>query len=478
MNPLRRLALRAGFALKAFGMIWSARARSWYFGSGLGLTKRDYRGAVGDGRGSALIMSCVLCLCRAFPEAPLRVRQREGRGARAKLVPVDDHPLVALVERPNPYYDGDLLWQATLTDWLLTGNAYWVKIRAAAGRVVAVYWVPAAMVEPRWGDEGSGISDQFISYYEYDAGGNPVRLPPGDVVHFRHGLDPDNVRKGFSPIASLLREVYTDDTAANYSASMLTNMGVPGLMISPDGEDLEVSQEEKEKIKTEANQRFGGDNVGSTMVFGQRMKAQILSFSPQQMAVKDLRRIPEERVAALLGTPAGVVGLGAGLDRNTFSNLKEGREALYESNLIPTQRLIAAALKHQLLPDFAAPTGIVLDFDLSNVRILQEDQNALHQRARDDLGAGLIRLNEAREMIGLEPDPNGDIYYVASALTPTEPDNLIPPEPQPMALLPDSGGTNGTGNLLGNPPPVQAAAGTNGTARRNGTTTGSKGRAN
>ena len=36
-------------------------------------------------------------------------------------------------------------------------------------------------------------------------------------------------------------------------------------------------------------------------------------FSPEQMSLKDLRRLPEERISALLGIPAIVAGLGAGL---------------------------------------------------------------------------------------------------------------------------------------------------------------------
>jgi hypothetical protein len=33
-------------------------------------------------------------------------------------------------------------------------------------------------------------------------------------VHFRFGLDPDDPRKGYSPLKSVLREVFTDDEAA------------------------------------------------------------------------------------------------------------------------------------------------------------------------------------------------------------------------------------------------------------------------
>ena len=47
------------------------------------------------------------------------------------------------------------------------------------------------------------------------------------------GIDPNNTRKGLSPLASLYREIFTDDEAANMTASLMRNIGVPGVVLSP-----------------------------------------------------------------------------------------------------------------------------------------------------------------------------------------------------------------------------------------------------
>ena len=83
------------------------------------------------------------------------------------------------------------------------------------------------------------------------------------------------------------------------------------------------------------------------------------------------------------------------------------------------------------MPDFGDPSRLRVGFDLSAVRVLQEDQNALHERARADLLAGGLTLNEFRGAIGADPAPEGDVYYLPATITPTEPGNLIP-EPPPM----------------------------------------------
>jgi hypothetical protein len=68
---------------------------------------------------------------------------------------------------------------------------------------------------------------------------------------------------------------------------------------------------------------------------------------------------------------------------------------------------------------------------------LQEDEDAKHARAREDLKAGLLSLNEAREVIGRKPVPgeDGDVFYIPTTLTPTNPDQLVPEvQPVPPAL--------------------------------------------
>jgi HK97 family phage portal protein len=420
---------------KAFTLYFSRGVGRWGFG--LGSTRYDYEASVANAGGNAIVAACVKWACRTFPEAPPMVEQRTTKGWE----PNDDHPLLGLLHRPNPYYSGLHLWSATLADYMLTGNAYWLKRRSAANRVVELWWVPSSIIEPKWPDNDT----VYIGWYEYrhSQSSDPALIDPADVVHFRNGFDPANIRKGLSDLAALYREVATDNEAANWSASLLRNMGVPGVIISPGG-DAELDERDAEGVKASFQARFSGDQRGAPMVMSGKTTVSVLSFNPEQMQLRELRRIPEERVSAIFGTPAVVVGLGAGLDRSTYSNMAEAREAAYESNIIPTQRLFAAEMDTQLVPDFGDPTRLRVGFDLSKVRVLQDDQNALHERARLNLGAGLLTLNQALEMIGEEalPGPDGEIRFLPSNVTPTVADDLLPPEPEPVpaALQAGQGG--------------------------------------
>jgi HK97 family phage portal protein len=321
--------------------------------------------------------------------------------------PVLGHPMIRLLRRPNRYFSGTVMWMATIVSYYVTGNAYWVKIRGRDRRVVELWWVPTWMIRPVWPRDGS----MFISHYEYrPGGGEVVEVPVEDVVHLRFGIDPDNMRLGLSPLAAVLREVFTDDEAANFTAAILRNMGVPGLVVMPEGDDA-PGPDDAEVIKKRFRGLFTGDRRGDVVVMTAPTKIEQFGFSPEQMNLRDLRRIPEERVSAALGVPAVVAGLGAGLDRSTFTNMAEAREMAYESNIIPAQRVIAEELEHQLLVDFEAePDGFEVCFDLSAVRVLQEDRMKMTQRIVATVGGGVAMLSEGRRELGYPVDASMDVF--------------------------------------------------------------------
>jgi HK97 family phage portal protein len=426
------LVSRLTASVKQFVMRFGYSRPAWW-SSSLGRTRIDYAGAVGDGRGNSIVAACLAWVARTLPEAPVQV-VRVGQDGAEEVV--RDHPLTLLLRRPNPYYSGAVLLGATASDFKATGNAYWLKVRSAGGRVVQLWWVPSTLIEPKYPDDGT----VFISHYDYTPGGTPIRLAApdpvdptrtGDVVHFRNGVDPMNPRKGLSEIASLVREIATDDEAANFTAALLRNMAVPGLIIAPDDAATTVTKEDAEQIKGEAAARFGGDNRGAVMVMSAKVKVTPLSFSPQQMDMRVLRGIPEERVSAVLGIPAAVVGLGSGLaNTKVGATMAEYREQAFENAVIPTQRVLADEMGAQLLPDLGNPQAERVEFDLSQVRVLQPDLDKLYERLDRAVRGGWMTPNEARAQVDLDGLPGGEVVYVPINVTPTDPADLIPPEPE------------------------------------------------
>jgi HK97 family phage portal protein len=399
----------SGVAGTLSGIIFRSRA-AWMI-----VTNRsrfDYRTEVGDPANNSIVGAVVGWIARNFPEAPVRIVHEGTTDIAFGPAATGPGAMLRLLERPNQFYSGVLQWMATVVDRIINGNAYWLKVRNRSGRVVELWWLPAFMVEPRW-DERDSTS--FISYYEYTVDSVKWAFRPQDIVHFRNGLDPTNPRKGRSKLYSLLREIFTDNEASNFTASLMRNLGVPGVVLAPANTGLATGKIDAEAVKTTFMEKFSGDKRGEPMVMTSPTDIKVLSWSPEQMNLTALRRIPEERVSGVLGVPAMVAQLGAGLERSSFTNYSEANVAAYTQGVIPDQRLMAAELEVQLLPEFADLERQALDvwFDWTKVSAMQFAFAQLWKSQESAATRGLTKRSDFKRAVGLPVAADGsDNVYI------------------------------------------------------------------
>lgn len=371
-------------------------------------TRFDYEASVRP-MDNSIVTGCVNWFARNFPEAPMLVSRLTGE--EREWLP--EHEVSELLDQPNPFYDGTKLLMGLLVDYLTTGNAYVLKVRGKNDtRTVQLWFMPSALVTPESPTDGS----QYLTGYKYAPGSEARIYAVEDVIHLRFGIDPRDTRKGWSPIRAALREIFTDDEAANYTASLLRNMGVPGFMISPKEGQASYNKDQADNLKKMWLQNVGGDRRGEPLVFAQAVSVDRLGMNPAELNLRDLRRIPEERVSADLGIPAIVAGLGAGLDRSTFANMKEAREMAFENGILPVQRLVAADFTAQLLRDFTEDRSFRIGFDTRLVRVLQEDEDSRAERATTLLTGSVATRAEARALVGLPVETGDDVYLQGFAI--------------------------------------------------------------
>ena len=370
-------------------------------------TRIDYRKEVGNGLDASVFTSPVQWIARALPEARLIVKRTRSDGIEEDMV---GHDLVKLVSNPNPYYGDIALWMATVFSFCAPGggNAYWIKLRNRAGKPVQLWWVPHWMIEPVGSRDGS----EFLTHYKYSPGGTiePIIIAPEDVVHFRHGIDPENPRKGRSPVDGVIREMFMDLEASNFVAALLRNMGVPGVVISPKNGTL-PSVDDVEATKIWFKQAFSGDRRGDPLVMGAPTDVEQFGFNPQQMNMDGARDVAEERICAALGVPAAVVGFGAGLQQTKVGATMESLLKLaWHNGVLPYCRMFADELSRSLLPDFVKTDDMRVTHDTSEVVALADHEDRETTRWNGRIQSGAAMISEAREAWGLPVDDSHRVY--------------------------------------------------------------------
>lgn len=457
---IKRIKNALGIPLPTAGTTWASIPRS----------NIDLR-SIGNGRNSSVVSAPLAWIIRNWTESKLVITTTDSDNL---TTPLPNHALAAKLRNPNAEYSGTTLQKATIADYKTTGNAYWLIALDRQNRVAEIWWAPQTTMTPEAikNQDSSASQTRQTDYYTYTPGNGrtfkisplgyvvPGTEPGLAVLHFRDGINPDNPLKGISPLASVLREVYTDDEASTYTASLLKNMGVPGIIVSPTesaGALPPPAAEDVKETKRAFLQATTGVHRGEPIIMTGPTKLDTFGYDPSQMNLAELRRIPEERVCGALGVQPAACGLGAVLEQAKFANMQQAREASWEEGILPTQRDIAETIALRLLPLYEQnPEQFDVMFDVSMVRALSEDQDKIAERAVRLLNGGVVTLAEARSMIGVEVDDDQNVYRLPLSLVdvpadfddsldddinePDEPDDMNEPDE------PDESFSNATDN--------------------------------
>ena len=261
--------------------------------------------------------------------------------------------------------------------------------------MIGLDWLPHGSVRA----VGRGDRPGVASHYEVASRSGWICVDAGDVIHDMDGVDPGNLLSGMSRLKCLMRQVMTDNQIAAYCQSIMRSP-VPSFMVSVKGDRSRISQEDADALAKRFAEKTSGEKVGGVIVPTFDAEITPVGYRPDEMAIEAMNRLPEERITAVFGIPALVLGLGSGLGRATYSNLKEAREAAVEEFLVPLWQELSSTFTNQLLREYESGSGWRVRFDTSEVAVLQEDRHRLHARVRADLAAGIIDAETARRETG------------------------------------------------------------------------------
>jgi HK97 family phage portal protein len=360
---------------------------------------------------SSLIYSAVKIRSSAITRPPLLVYQN-----RDNPTPVGEgHPLQILLDKVNDWWTGRDLWEATSTYLDLWGSAFWILKKTSPLAPPTEIWLYRPDKMRVLGDRAT-----YIRGFVYHEERGETFFPPEEVVWLKN-FNPLSEFSGFSPLAPSRLSADTAMLSMRHNAAVFKNgvLSDTGIL----SEDA-VTDEQVEEILARIKARHSGvENSHNPTILGGIKDIKNLGLSPKDMEFLGSLRWSLEDIARVFGVPKILL---QDLERSTYENVNAAERLFWRNTVIPQLKFLEAELNEMLVPQFG-DDSIFVEFDLSDIEAIQEDENAVALRQQNDITKGIITINEARQERNLPPVPWGDAFWVSNMLVPVTDDK--PPEP-------------------------------------------------
>jgi len=383
-----------------------------------GATDRDWRSEAGTIESNSTVAIAISKIAQKVAQPKLELKTVQPDGA---VVYSPDYRIFAWTN-PMPGLDQHTLMKAISCSLKVYGNAYLLKRRNKTGLMIGLAPLMPFQVQPKSDTHVDGSpnnGNELITRYQIFpyGGGQQFSVAPSEIIHFRDGMvDTNNPALGMSALMACLRQVVSDNEAANYAATLMSNMGIPGVIFSPkDSNALEPSTEQRKSMR-DRWQSFTRDRRGQAMDLPGAFEITRVAMSPTDIKAIEQKVHGMTEILAALGVDPMILGLPS--DSKTYNNMAEAREAFIEDTILPLLSIIASTLDKAFFEEGVAfSDNQMLAFNYSCYRELDEDVTAKYDRAEKAFKAGASTRGEFRKALGFITDlEDGRTWFDMSAL--------------------------------------------------------------
>ncbi len=353
-----------------------------------------------------VVRACVQMIALGAGSVKLEVHKKLKDGVDI----ISEHPLLELLERPNPTQTGAAFIQELMTYHRIAGEAFILRLPSGNGAPIELY-----NLDPRHVKVEESKGGLVPVAYCYGDGENKKRYPVdvdgnSQVKHIKT-VNPINPWRGLSPIASCSAAVDMHNQGGMWNAKLLENSARPsGIVSIENAPDEGAISRIKEHFKRAWQ---GSDNAGGIPVLTGGAKFEAMSHNPKDMDFKTSMTEAAKQIAMVYGVPLPLVSTEA----STYSNLAEAKESLWADTIIPLLDEVLNALGDFLLPLFdKRQTGqTILTFNPDSIPALEAKRTRLFERMAKAVSGGLLTPNEARSEMGFEEVDGADELLIGTS---------------------------------------------------------------
>jgi len=324
----------------------------------------------------------------------LRVMREEIVNGKKIVKPAEGHGVQTLLESPNDEQDYHAFMYSLVVDDVLMGNEFIWRAKKTGQLILLPSEATNVDVDTVGGIKGYRV------YYQQDVGRKAISFKPEEICHIRRP-NPSSRIYGLSPFIPGKMPVLFNRFTAQYLNNFYQKGAQPGLIL----EVSEATNEEKAKrlLRSVENSYHGRTNQRRTMILPKGVTAQTMTHTLADQQLIDYIKSNRETIINLLQVPKHELGLAESGSLGS-EEYKTAIKNFWAGQLRSVMRRIAGSLTKFFAKELGP--GYFLEFDVSDVDVLQEDQ--AHKAVLAQQLLATHTLNEVRaKLYDLDPVANG-----------------------------------------------------------------------
>lgn len=308
---------------------------------------------------------------------------------------LEQHPLLDLLNRPNPITGGQEFRIEAYSWAMLTGNIFTERSVIGGAPRELYHWQPFMMSIDR-----SKSNIQIPLRYwasKNQSGARKWDVDPisgdSDMMHLAmFNPSPEAGFMGQSPLAGAASAGDQMNASSKWRFNSLKNDMRPAGILAT---EQPVTSAQRKELTKDMEQNSGWKKAGKFLLLGGGLKFSQLSLSPKDSDWLNGTKLNKQEICEVFGVPTQLIGVESA---QTYANFEQARYAFYINTILPLVDLYFGELNRWLVPVFGE--NIEICYDKSEIDALDY---ARQEKTKAILNSDVATYNEKREVLGLPP---------------------------------------------------------------------------
>lgn len=277
-----------------------------------------------------------------------------------------------------------------IQDLCVAGNMYWLLLKNVDGATVGIQRLDPRMMYVKITKYG-----EIIGYEQRNNTGDVIEYDKDEIIHKYMDSSTYNEMLGMSPIEVIITEAKTEIKSNEASLYLYENNAVPSHLLIVE-EDLDDDQ--YARLSKDMKQNYGGvKNKFKSGMIPHIKDIKTITPSHKDLDYVATKMLNVQKIVAALGVDKFLLGYTDGVQRG---NSEEIKQAFYEDTVKAYELLFEETMNSHILPDL----GVSSKFRIRESNY--KNNSVEYARTLSDVLAGVMTINEARQMRGLDESDN------------------------------------------------------------------------